>query len=428
MTPTNPAISAWAQELLERPVIKQHPLAVMGRYIQTNDVREWTLPEALAWIRTRDLGLVAGISACLAATSLPFHRRAAAALELLDRAPHWKPEDDSQITESNSKPLPAEEVLRHLLHIKKLTARGRRAANRDGPLHPIPTKDWEEGAFTLEAGGSWEGVDPLLQVHWQDLRFERGLLEGNAPRPELTQELPGQEAWVPLVNGLMWIAYRHAVPLLRLRTMAANQDGPSLEHYRKALQIALQSELSVLRKENAEEKHQSSLRIKGSPIDGETVGCEQLLTPDQLAKATCLEWIKLPASGDITAALLEAHGSDSYSLIPARLRGYVDVHLHRGDLIARYGPRDVAALSGKRSGSLRADPRGETLEAWLQRMFVKFQHEPVPKSILMKQAKRLFECSKIAFKRAWQPPEHLRAVWSRTGPRKRRSYHNSEFD
>lgn len=415
-------LSSLARELQSDPVIEQHPLAIKGRYIHPSDVCQWHLAEAIAWVATRDLGLVTGVSAYLADPARPPRAQAEAALKILDSFPHCKPADLG-----SAKP---EEMLRTLLAAKMITAKGCRGGQPDEAHQTIPAEDWIDGVLSLDDGGSWKGNDPLPPIHWIDLRFERGRVMTVLPEPTLPQVLPAKGTWVPIIDALMWRSFRHAVPLARLRMLANSCDGPSLEHFRKNLQRSWSGWLFEIRDSLLQEIPNAFPRFKGTPVNGRKIGPERLLVFEHLFQCNCLDLVKMDVSGRIVAALLEGQGDDRYSLVPAALRGFLDVSVHRSDLLNHCSPREVSDATNHSGWIAQKIETSETLEQWLQRMFVRFQDKPVPEKILLQQARERFSFTLTEFEDAYKPPPHLIDIWSKTGPRggRNRAYPRSLFN
>lgn len=101
-----------ASEVAAPQIVQQHPLSLEGRGVHPFEMAwrdgYWGLPEALAWIATRDLGIVAGVITRLKDGGGSDAEKIDAFLALVNAYPHYEPSDLDDI--------PADEVLRYALH------------------------------------------------------------------------------------------------------------------------------------------------------------------------------------------------------------------------------------------------------------------------------------------------------------------------
>jgi hypothetical protein len=223
-----PSKAAGDTAIAEAVAVLQHPLSIEGCGVHPYDRGwqgcNWGLPEALAWIATRDLGIVAGVVSRLKDDSRSYEDQAKEALALLEQHPHHQPSDIDGI--------PPAEALRFELQNKRLKP----GADFNGvpytSRYPISEHVWFEGEFRFSEHGSWWPPDPAMSAEWTNFRFARGDFMRVFPPVQYDEKPPKPSGhWIDGFEGLTWETYGHAFTMAGFREEMRTGKGLSLQHH-----------------------------------------------------------------------------------------------------------------------------------------------------------------------------------------------------
>lgn len=305
-------------------------LAEAGRHVDPFSLPHWHYLEVLAWIVSRDFGVVAGVRGRLGRDVHDAETRATAVLIEATR------DDVSPV--SHDVMMDAFNQLDLALANSELRAFGRRD---DGDLEPIPPEVWASGKFNTNFGGVvWEG-QPHFSHRWSDLRISHYDVQNrfglDSARPPLRTPDPA-DAWVPITAALMWMKFHHAADIDDLNGPPLNWMGRSHEHVRGLLASQWR------RLADATSQRQATLR--GRPYDGSSAERDERdLTRDEVLNCKWFDWTLDGDDGSIVGAVFRFHPeSGDIELARGGMASFSHVRVNREDLL-RLCPVPVANTS-----------------------------------------------------------------------------------